>query len=210
VSLWIRLYTDVLGPLEPTFFANLDARDARTMEHVYTTTAPGRVLFCEIAARRDPGAARCGSTDPVAAVAGTPPLEPWALEHVVVEEERPGNVENKLYFHHDPLVRPAHAAGYSIILAPSLCTSRANDDVVDFHVDRRDCRDRRDVTSTSPQRVRRRTRGASTSPTTSTTSTRPCARTPKSPRDRLSDSEASSDVDGDDDALLAAEIALLL
>jgi hypothetical protein len=114
-----------MGAVAPFYFADIRAGEQRTMERAYTSSSPGHVLFCEVAARRDPGIQRCATIDPVAAVGGMPLLPSWSLDHITVEEEGGEGGGATSYFYHAPRIQPGSAAGYSVVLIPSERFERA-------------------------------------------------------------------------------------
>ena len=125
VSLWLQVYTDRQGALEPFPFVDVAVGDRRVLERTYDGNDHdhvGRVLFCELAARRDAGAR--DATDPVAAITATPLLPSWTLDRVVVDEIQPHGDGATTHFHHPVPLVPGSAVGYSVVLAPSLREER--------------------------------------------------------------------------------------
>ena len=123
VSLWLQVYTDRQGALEPFPFVDVAAGDRRVLERTYDHhNHVGRVLFCELAARRDAGAR--DATDPVAAITATPLLPSWTLDRVVVDEIQPHGNGATTHFHHPVPLVPGSAVGYSVVLAPSFREER--------------------------------------------------------------------------------------
>ena len=121
VSMWVQLYTDRMGALERPFpFMDVVPGGAgHVLSRVFPAgERPGRVLFCEVAARRDAGVQ--GNTDPVAAVTATAPLPPWTLGSLVVEEARgDASTVTTVFRHAAPLTPAPSCVGYSVVLAPS-------------------------------------------------------------------------------------------
>ena len=94
----------------------------RTYDHHHDDDHVGRVLFCELAARRDAGAR--DATDPVAAITATPLLPSWTVDRAAADEIQPHGDGATTHFHHPVPLVPGSAVGYSVVLAPSFREER--------------------------------------------------------------------------------------